>query len=394
MRVLGLVVEYNPFHNGHLHHLQQARIACAPDLTVAVMSGNFTQRGEPAIMDKWARTEIALSLGVDLVLELPTAWAVRSAGDFAMGAILHLQSFGVTHLCFGSESNDLVAMMRLAREQNRESVTYRATLHRNLSQGSTFARAKAAALEESTGLAISAPNDILGMAYLAALEKLSCPIVPVAIKRIGSGYHDTDYRAAIASATAIRRGISHGGILDNLPIPAKTLEIIRRESEIGRAPIFWDAFTEPLRYQLRRLSASELATLPDMEVGLPHRLANLPGVFPDIEDLVTQIKTKRYTWTRLQRILVYTLLGLTADKLKQIHSAGPTYLRVLGLRRDKSHLLNDLARTLPLVYTPSELPDDPSMRLDAFATDVYAMGFPELSQRHKGQDYTRQVVVR
>ncbi len=393
MRVLGIVVEYNPFHNGHLYHLQQAKIECAPDLTVAIMSGNFTQRGEPAILDKWARAEMALAAGVDLVLELPTAWAVRSARDFAMGAIQHLQACGITHLCFGSESNDLPTMRHLARNQNTESPEYRAVLRQSLSQGAAFARAKSNALQESAGKSVSLPNDILSLAYLAAIDKLSSSIVPVSIKRIGSGYHDTDYRAEIASATAIRRGIAQGEPLPHLPVPAQTLEVISRETTIGRAPVFWNAFTEILRYQLRYMSAQELSLLADMEIGLPHRLTNLPGTFTTVEELLTQLKTRRYAWTRLQRILVYTLLGLTAHRLDDIHRTGPTYLRVLGLRRETSGLLRRLNRELPMIYNPSELPNDQSMALDTKAVDVYAMGYPSPAQREKRQDYTRQLIV-
>ena len=277
MRVLGLVVEYNPFHNGHRYHLLQAKNHCEPDLTVAIMSGQFTQRGEPAIMDKWARAEAALSQGIDLVLELPTAWAVRSAGDFAMGAVQHLQACGVTHISFGSEANDIEGMVRQAKSQNRESPEYRAVLRRSLSHGATFARAKAEALMHSTGDAVSSPNDILGVAYLAALDRLNSPIVPVGIKRIGSGYHDTDYTAEVASATAIRHGIRSGEPPCRLPMPAAAALIMERETELGRAPVYWDSFLEALRYSLRHLTIEELSSLADMETGLPHRLANLSG---------------------------------------------------------------------------------------------------------------------
>lgn len=393
MRVLGVVVEYNPFHHGHRYHLKQAKVLCAPDLTVAVMSGQFTQRGEPAIMDKWARAEIALSLGVDLVLELPTAWAARSAGDFATGAVAHLQACGATHLCFGSESGDLEGMKRLAREQNSESAEFRASLRRSLAEGSSYARAKADALTRSTGGAPSTPNDILGLAYLAALDRLKSSMVPVAIRRKGSGYHDEDFTAEIASATAIRVGLRRGEPYGTLPMPEPAVDILRRERELGRAPVFWDSYLEALRFTLARGSAAVFKGLPDMEAGLPHRLANSPGAFGSFEELMAQVKTRRYTRTRLQRTLLYALLDLTSENLRQIHDTGPTYLRVLGLRRESSHLLNALGRTLPFVHNPSEMPGNPSLRLDALATDVYALGYPSSAQRQKRLDYTRQVVV-
>lgn len=393
MRVLGIVVEYNPFHNGHLYHLTEAKRLCEPDLVVAVMSGHFTQRGEVAMLDKWARAEMALALGVDLVLELPVAWALRSAGDFAKGAIEHLQSVGATHVCFGSESNDLPSLKRLANASQEETEVYREHLRAGLSKGEAYPRARASALRQSTGLCTETPNDILAIAYLGAMRKLNSAMIPVSIKRIGAGYHDPYISSPMASATAIRAGVRAGNDILQLPMPAETRSLLQREVELGRGPVYLDNFTDLLAYRLRLMSISQLEALADMEIGLPYRILDLASSFASIHDLMRALKTKRYTWTRLQRILCYALLDIAASRLDNIKQQGPSYLRVLGLRKEKTALLKRLNRTLPLVYNPSEMPKNASMALDVLATDIYVLGFPAVHERRSGQDFTHPIVT-
>ena len=389
MRVLGVVVEYNPFHQGHLYHVEEGRRICQPDLVVAVMSGHFTQRGEMALIDKWSRAEMAVSCGVDVVFELPVAWALRSARDFAHGAVEHLHRAGATHLCFGSESSDLPRLLHMAEVFDNETAQFQAELKKHLDQGKSYPRARADALPDNL---ISTPNDILGVEYLLALRRLAPHIAPVVIKRQGAGYHDDSLTAPLASATAIRHGVLAGRDVLDMPLPASSQAILARELGRGRGPVTLNSFSQTILHLLRITSADDLNRLPDMEPGLSYRLKKMAKSNLDIPSLLSALKTKRYTWTRLQRILCYVLLQLTNELLQDIYRVGPAYLRMLALKKDKSAHLGQLQTTLPIISRPAKT-SCASLKLDELATDLYVLGFPEKCQRTGGQDLTRPPVL-
>jgi len=258
MKVLGIVVEYNPFHNGHLYHLQASRASCRADCVVGVMSGNFTQRGEPAIINKWARTEMALLNGVDLVIELPCAYAMASAEYFAFGAVKLLDSLGaVDTLCFGSESGNIQKLAEVASILADEPILYKQALKTSLASGKSFPAARQEALSNYLNSllgrdylsdAITSPNNILGIEYLKALIKLNSKIVPISIERKGSGYHSLELSGEICSATAIRKTLAENNWSDAkqllaCALPKQSLAILEREIELGKGPIFPSDFT-------------------------------------------------------------------------------------------------------------------------------------------------------
>lgn len=396
MRVLGLVVEYNPFHFGHLYHLGESHRVCQPDLTIAVMSGNFTQRGEAGILDKWARAEMAVRNGVDVVFELPVAWAVCSADEFALGSMAHLDSAGATHVCFGSESGSIEKLREIAGLLQNETDDFRAALHEELNKGMSYplARHKALSISGYPRPDLKEPNNILAIAYLRALAKLGSSITPLAIKRQGAGFHDTELSAPYASATAIRKAIHETQAApQSLPIPVASQAILTRELSLGKGPVALSNYYQLLRYNIRVKGPGGLSSLPDLEPGLVYRLVKCEEQSSSLAELLICLKTKRYTWTRLQRLLCHTILGLDHDTNKLIQARGPQYLRLLALRKDAAPKLKALKTKVPIITRVAQYQSDLGLSLDIRATNIYVLGYPDSSRATPQQDLTRPPVI-
>lgn len=410
MKTLGIIVEYNPMHNGHLYHLTEAKNRTGASRTVAVMSGPFLQRGEPAIVDKWARTEMALAMGVDLVLELPVAYAVQAADWFAYGAVALLESTGIVDcLCFGSEAGDLSPLQALATALTAEPDALKSGIAERLAAGWSYPAAYADAAcalaaewpdhAELSGI-LQQPNNTLGLHYVMALQRLGSAIVPCTITRSGSGYHDAVAREgeAIASATAIRRLLLSGGPNAAAPyVPGAVLDILRREWAAGRGPQQWDSFSIPLLHGLITRSPQQLAELHEVNEGLEHRLLN--GLHrldsPSVESLLSALKTKRYTRTRLQRMLTHILLNHSKVQLAPTElAAGPHYLRILGFNQTGRAMLKEMKQraSLPLLVQASSQ-SLPQLELDLQASAIYsaAMREPEITRMYA--DYLRPPVI-
>ncbi|PAF32319.1 nucleotidyltransferase [Paenibacillus sp. 7516] len=403
MKAVGVIVEYNPLHNGHVYHLNEARRLSGADALVAVMSGPFLQRGEPAIVGKRARTEMALHAGADLVIELPVAYAVQPAEWFAFGAVSLLHRTGVVDsLCFGSESGDLDSLQRIARVLAVEPAGLREDIARRLREGASYPAAYAGAAaalapggvsEDAAAALLGQPNNSLGLHYLIALERLGSAIQPLTTARTGAAYHEaTPGPGAIASATAVRRLLMADGPQAAAPyVPAATLAILQREWQAGRAPVHWERFAQPLLHTAVTRRASELANIAEVTEGLEHRLlrtlAQLPE--PSVESLLEALKTKRYTRTKLQRMLTHVLLNhakaeLTPDQLAE----GPGYLRVLGFNSLGQSLLKQMktASSLPVVLKPSAFTHN-QLELDVQAQASYALSYEQTDTRAMYSDY-------
>ncbi|OWA33719.1 nucleotidyltransferase [Saccharibacillus sp. O16] len=404
MKTVGLVVEYNPFHNGHLLHLRRSLQASGAEASVAVMSGSFTQRGEPALLSKRARAEMALAAGVDLVLELPILYAMQPAEWFAFGAISLLDATGVADsVCFGSESGEIAPLVELAsRMEGGETPAMREALRQALAAGLSFPAAYAkAALEQGGDSAAAAllgnPNDTLGLHYALALRRLASSMTPLAVRREQAGYHDADLPAggSIASATAVRAAIARGegGLNEAAPyLPASSLRVLRREAEAGRMlSAGWEALAQPLFAALITRAPEDLALVPEAAEGLEHRIAAaLPRLpVPGVEALLDAIKTKRYTRTRLQRLLAHALLNHRGSPFSRENLArGPQYIRVLGFSTKGRQLLKTMKKTakLPVVVRAADFPH-PQLALDVQASAVHASAFPSPDIREMYADY-------
>jgi predicted nucleotidyltransferase len=400
-----MIVEYNPLHNGHVHHFEQTRTVCGADAVVAVMSGHFLQRGEPAVVNKWARAEMALRMGVDLVLELPVAFSVQPAEWFAFGAVSALHFSGVVDaLCFGSESGTLDWMVPLARMLAHEPESLRAKLQTGLKSGLSYPAAFSAAAAELVPNVpaewLAQPNNTLGLHYLIALERLNSPIRPLTIPRIKAGYNDetlTDRR--IASATALRRRIERNeGRLDAALadyVPPASFAILEREFREGRGPVTWESFAHPLFHALLTSSAEELRDVQEVAEGLEYRIMSAIRVlddapFPSVERLLAELKTRRYTRTKLQRMLTRILLRHRKTMWNAgVLRRGVPYLRVLGFSRTGRELLKRMKRSaaVPVVTRVARADSSPFLQLDIRASSVYALAYRNPGRRDVLRDY-------
>lgn len=398
MKIIGIVAEYNPFHNGHMYQLQKSIQETHADGVIAIMSGNFVQRGHPAFFDKWLRTKMALSCGVNVVIELPTYYATSSAEQFAYGAISLLDRTNVVnHLCFGTENMNKYAFEQIARVLADEPNDYREALGEALSRGSSYPSAREEALRRCLPIADipNAPNSILGIEYYKALYQQKSPIVPHLIKRTGSGYNDESMNSPLASATAIRKAyFEESPSFDFAPfIPSSCLQLIDAETPQG---ISIQAFESILLYLLRSQNAQSLSIYREVTEGLEHKLVKAAKYCATYEDLVNAIKSKRYTSTKISRMLLNILLGIEKEFEASTHLG---YLRVLGFDDTGRRILKEIKTKSDLTiisnmnHINDALKSNPLLQLDIKASDIYQLGFQNQTQRVAARDLTEPIII-
>lgn len=406
-KVLGIVCEYNPFHNGHLYHLEQSKKMTGANYTIAIMSGNFTQRGSTSLIDKWSKAESAINCGVDLVLELPVLYATSSAENFAEGAIKILDSLKVVdYISFGAETSDTDILTKFADILYKEPKKYKTLLSHELGKGLSYPQARENALlmylndiRKYVNI-ISSPNNILGIEYIKALKKYKSNIMPISIARFESGYHDTGYTSNIASATAIRNIVKNGGfdILRQL-LPAPSYSILMNNIKQGHIIPDLSVFEKQIIYNLRKMDVTEIAELPDVSEGLEFAIKKAANSCNSIVEFLNIIKSKRYTSTRIQRILLYSLLGITKKDMALSRKQYP-YIRVLGLNNRGKFLISEIAKANPkleIITSVKRFVDNNSnknfkimLEKDIWATDVYTIGYEYDSWNHL--DFTKKIV--
>lgn len=410
--VLGIIAEYNPFHNGHLYHLIQSKKLSGSDYTIAIMGGNFTQRGDVSLVDKWSKAEMALLGGVDLVIELPTLYAVSSAENFADGAIKILDSLKIVdNVSFGSETKDINTLDRIADVLYNEPREYKTLLSHELSKGISFPKARENALlmylndVRRFANILSSPNNILGIEYLKALRKYKSHIRPICIPRVGAGHNDltSSTNKNIASATAIRN-LAFAKKYDSLEfrrlLPISSYSVLIDNIKKGHIVNGITAFEKEILYNLRKMSFDEIADLPDVSEGLEYTLKNAANSCNSIVELLNIVNSKRYTKTRISRILVYALLGITKKDMQLSKNTLP-YIRVLGFNENGKQLLSmisDANPKLQLVTSVKKFEDSNKnknlqamLEKDIWATDVYTLGYEFDSWA--GLDYTQKLIT-
>lgn len=360
MRAVGLITEYNPFHNGHLHHLQLSKELADAEVAVAVMSGNFLQRGEPALCDKWRRTEMALAAGVDLVIELPVIFACNSAPHFAKGAVQSLDGLGgVESLCFGSEAGDVAPLQRCADLLNEKSIEIEKKTQKLLRQGVGYPAARAEIMREmlpdtTDAEHLAAPNNILGIEYIKALRLLGSDMRALTIQRLGAGYHDLQGEGSIASATGIRRMLNEGeSVASYLPKKvAGMLQTALNHGETTDADLL-------LRLLLARIlrGAESLEGIYQIENGLENRLFEAALQATTMDELVDAIKARQLTRTRVQRMLCLLLNEIEHGLALKFLEHGPFYLHLLGCSAagEKFLAASRKKRRLPLISNYSRI---------------------------------------
>ncbi|MFZ2353691.1 nucleotidyltransferase [Paucilactobacillus nenjiangensis] len=337
MKAVGLVTEYNPFHNGHLHHLNMAKQVSGADVVVAVMSGNFTQRGEAAILDKWTRANEALVSGVDLVIELPIFYAVQPAHLFAQGALTLLNQLQISELVFGSEHPEIDFNQLVQAEEQFDSEEFS-------QYNGTYATRFNQQLKQQTGIELTEPNDILAYCYHKAVQQMNSSIKLTAIERVSNSYHDQRISSQIASASAIRHAVFNQ--LDyRESVPEQTaIDLFQ-----SKAVVDWNMCYPYLRYLINQASIDFLQGIYQMSEGLEHKFKEIAENAATFDEFMSQIKSKRYTYSRLSRLCLYTLLQITDTEMKQ--AAQLPYLRVLGFNERGQEYLHSVKKdlTIPLV---------------------------------------------
>ena len=346
-RVLGIIAEYNPFHNGHLYHLNKSKELTGAESVICVMSGNFTQRGDTSIVDKWSKAEMALASGVDLVIELPTVYSVSSAERFAYGSVKILNNLKIVDtLSFGSECGNIDILKEFADILIREPKDYKLLLSHELSKGISYPRARENALMmyvnnvRKYANILSNPNNILGIEYLKALKLLNSKITPVTVERSSVAYNSVKTSGDFASSTGIRKMLAEN---ENIKpyIPFETYEIIEKHLKYGKIVPDISVFEKEILYTFRRMTLSEIASLPDVSEGLENRIKSAANTTSNLADFITKVKSKRYTLTRLQRIMLCAILVIPKLQVEEFDKVTP-YVRVLGMteRRKNSIVKN------------------------------------------------------
>ncbi|MDX8335675.1 nucleotidyltransferase [Candidatus Cetobacterium colombiensis] len=371
-QAVGIVVEYNPFHNGHKYHCLKAREH--GDIVIAVMSGDYVQRGEPALIDRWTRAELALKNGVDIVVELPTFYSTQSAEIFARGSVGILNLMNVKKIVFGSETGDTLNLIKRAKLEERED--FKEELKRQLKEGYSYPTAYSNSLKKIDEKEELNSNDILGVEYIKALDYWKSNMEPIAIKREKSGYYSEGIEDGISSATGIRKKLYDGEEIKEV-VPVTTYEVLKNALEKNQFAKLKD-FYPFLRYKIL-LEKERLEDIQDIEIGYGNRIYEAAFICENFDTFFEKIKSKRYTLGRIQRVLIHILLGIKKDQTEKVKNKIP-YIRVLGFTKDGQSYLKNLKEQEVQILTSlkniQKKLDEDSLKLleqNEVASKIYTM---------------------
>ena len=361
MKRIGIICEYNPFHNGHLYHINKIKEMFPDSIIILVMSGNFTQRGEVSVINKWDKTEIALSYGVNIVVELPFVFATQSADTFAHASIQLLSALNVDTIVFGSETNDIKKLTLLAETQmnNKE---YNKLIQKYLEEGINYPTALSKALFEITGKKIDKPNDILGISYIREILLQKTEIEPVCIKR-NNDYNSKELNDTITSASSIRYALEQGENISSY-VPEKTLSYLQKNTH------FTNQYFSLLKFTILT-HLNELNKFQTVDEGIENRIKKYIVKSVNLDDLILKVKTKRYTYNKLSRMFTHILCNFTKEEAKKFKNI--EYIRILGFDINGKQYLNKIKKEIdiPMITNFSSL-DSEMLNLEYRATSVYA----------------------
>ena len=362
MNIVGIICEYNPFHNGHLKHIEEIKKLYPDSLIICVMSGHFTQRGNVSVLNKWEKTKLALTYGVNIVVELPFVFASHSADIFAKASIELLDELHCDTLVFGSECNDINLLSYMAETQvyNKK---YQKTIKKYMETGTNYPTACSKALFELTGKKITTPNDILGITYIREILLSESNIKPVCIKR-NTDYHSKTLTPSITSATSIRYSLSKGE--DITPyVPSKV--------KITHPHLDQDYFSF-LKYKIA--TSKNLSIYQTVDEGIENRILKYINYSKNIDELILKVKTKRYTYNKLMRMFTHILCDFTKEEAKKF--TNNEYIRILGFNPKGQEYLNKIKKVLnlPLITTFSTF-SNPMLEIEKRVTAVYTSPFNE-----------------
>lgn len=389
LKISAVICEFNPLHMGH--KLLLDRMKAISDGIVCVMSGNFVQRGEPAILDKWARTRLALQNGADLIVELPLPWACSGAEHFAAGGVALAEALRCDLLVFGSEVPD-VSRMDAAAEALL-SPKFSESFSEVPDKGLSFAQRREAALHSMLGETASSllqkPNCILGIEYLKAIRRQNAALTPIAIPREGAGHDRAAENQEYRSAGELRHLLRTGGKLAGL-VPENVCVTLEQLLSSGHCPASLSWLERSILCKLRTMKPEDFSALPDLSEGLENRLYTAAREARSLEELYSLVKSKRYSHARIRRLVMSAFLEIPSG-LPEL----PLYLRILGMTETGARILKDAIPTLPVAVRPVDFERlggsfADLFRLEARADDLYALAFP--TPFPCGRDYTEKLI--
>lgn len=402
---LGIIAEYNPFHLGHAYHMEKAREMTKADLVIVIMSGNFIQRGEPALVDKYTRAQMALCNGADLVIELPVIAACSSAPYFARGSMALLNKLKVPYLCFGSESGDLSRLNRIVELLESNNPLLDLKIKESVAAGLSYPLARSRAiqslLKETDGnpaeydAILSMPNNILGIEYLLEIQRKHYPITPVTITRSGNHYNDSTLTGSLSSATAIRNSILKNGMIPQNAIPQSVYELLTEYSDHHYFPSI-DDFSQIIFYRLLELQQKKVETEDNCIADLPEYLLN--KLWKSMKhchsatQLIETVKSKDLTYTRISRALLHLILNIKNKDYAEFMENPCRYIRVLGFNDTGASYLSTIKKTLdcPLISKTANFSE--YLKADIFAADVYNMVVNSHSRTPLADDYRHKII--
>lgn len=359
MKKIGIICEYNPFHNGHLYHISKIKEMFDDSLIILVMSGNFTQRGEASIIPKYSKCDIALLSGIDLVIELPFIFATQSADVFAKTSIEILDKLNVDYVVFGSETNDINKLTMLAKTQINNK-KYDKLVKEYLDKGVNYPTALSKALYQLTDKKIDKPNDILGVSYIREILKLNSNITPICIKR-SNDYNSIELNDNITSASSIRYALLNGDNVKNY-VPEYVYDYLKN-------PIFTKNYFNLLKYKI--MTENTLEEYQTVDEGIQNRIKKCIINSKDLDDLILKVKTKRYTYNKLSRMFIHILCNLKKEEVKKYNKI--SYIRVLGFNIKGRNYLNEIKKSIDIpIITNFSRTNDPILDIEMRSTCAYA----------------------
>ncbi|MFD3156524.1 nucleotidyltransferase [Haloimpatiens sp. FM7330] len=405
MKISGIIVEYNPFHNGHIYHINKTKELTNCDGLIAVMSGNFVQRGIPAIIDKWLRTKIALMNGVDLVLELPCVYSLSSAEFFGFGAISLLNSLGIVDsICFGSENNNIETLMTISKIFSNEPEDFKISLKNYLNKGLSYPLARSKSLQEYLNKTyaslrqeelddiLTSSNNILGIEYCKSILKLSSNIKPFCIKREGNSYNDLNLNSSFSSASAIRNYLKSNNNFDVLKnfMPKNSYDIFCKLNELNYHFTFEEDEFKYIKYKALTTN-NTLNKLPDISEGLDNKILKELINSVSLNDLILKIKSKRYTYTRINRILTHFFVGFDNYDIATLRKSPCPYAKILGFNSTGRKILKYMKSNSNIpVYTKIPKFKNDILNLDIQSTKAYSIINKNI---HPNSDYLTSPII-